>query len=301
MYFFEPQHKYYKKNLGDYEYISASGVIKKYEYEFDQEYWSLYKAYEFLLYKENVDNNIVLDTYLQTKPKEPKDYFRPYKKGYDSGDYKLFGHLRMYADENAAKRIQNIILKSWEKTNINSLVKGSDYHSERELKALSSELIRNPFTNNILPIIPNSKWITPDIKERTVDLANLKPGYYPEMILDFEMFCGQADKLWFEDIGRSQLGFWIDDYKTNAKLNFENIYQNMKDPINHLHDCNWNHYRIQLSLYIWILIQYGYHYMGSKLTHSIEDNGKWTRIDYPFDYLEKEITDIVSDVRLNTL
>jgi intein/homing endonuclease len=213
MYFFEPTHTYYKNFLGDYDYISGSGVVKIVENEYDSIYWSLYKAYEFLLYRKNIDKTIGIDTFLETKPEASKLLFKNYKRPYKSLDYRLFDHLRMFADESKAKLIQKYILKSWKKTNKDSLNKGSSYHDEREQAALNAEFAKNPFTKNILPIIKNNEWIDVHTNQSIIDLNNIEPGYYPEMILHYDMFCGRADKVWFEDIGRDKLGFWIDDYK----------------------------------------------------------------------------------------
>ena len=299
MYFFEPKHIYYKKFLGDYDYISGSGVVKIVENEYDNVYWSLYKAYEFFLYRKNIDNTIPIDVFLETKPEASKVFFKNYKRQYKSLDYRLFDHLRMFADESKVKLIQKYILESWKKTNKNSLQKGSLYHNDREQAALNAEFAKNPFTKNILPIIKNNEWIDVNTNQSIIDLNNIEPGFYPEIILYYDMFCGRADKVWFEDIGRDKLGFWIDDWKTNAKLNFENKYQNLKYPLSHIADCNWNHYRIQLSFYIWILIQHGYHYMGSKLTHCVQnpDDLTWKKTGYHFDYLENEMNSITNHIK----
>lgn len=304
MYFFEPKHIYYKNFIDDYDYISASGVLKLLKEKYDSAYWSMYKAYEFYLYKTNIDPTLHIDDYLNNKPAEPKKYFKNYKRGYDKGDYKLFSHLKMYADESKVIKIQQYILATWEKVNINSINKGHNYHADREEKALASEFCKNPFTGKILPIITNNEWISLDVKKRIVDLSNLQPGFYPEIILDYDCFCGQADKVWFEPLSNGKLGFWIDDYKTNIKLDFVNPYQSMLYPLNHLDDCNWNHYQVQLSFYSWILIQYGYVYMGSRLTHCIQnetDNTKWKRIPYEFEYMKDEIEAVTSYVKNNNL
>jgi len=237
MYFIESIHKYYK-NFPDenFKYISASSVAKRYSQEFDDVFWSLYKAYEFLLYKTDVDPTLHIDDYLLNKPKEPKDYFKPYKKGYIGTDYRLFKHLRMYADENEVKKIQSYILKSWDEKNKNSLIKGGKYHSNEEFNALQEDFMINPFTGNKLPVIQCNEFINQDLKRLVVDLKDLKPGFYTELIVYSGMLLGQIDQLWVEEFN-GNIVFWIVDHKTNEKMNMNNPFQKMKYPINHFDDC----------------------------------------------------------------
>jgi hypothetical protein len=48
------------------------------------------------------------------------------------------------------------------------------------------------------------------------------------------------------------------DWKTNAKITRHNQWQSGLEPINHLSDCNFNHYALQLNLYEYICRQEGY-------------------------------------------
>lgn len=301
MYFIESIHKYYK-NFPDenFKYISASSVAKRYSQEFDDVFWSLYKAYEFLLYKTDVDPNLHIDDYLLNKPKEPKDYFKPYKKGYIGTDYKLFKHLRMYADENEVKKVQSYILKSWDEKNKNSLIKGGKYHSNEEFNALQENFMINPFTGNSLPVIQCNEFINQDLKRLSIDLKDLKPGFYTELIVYSGMLLGQIDQLWVEEFNGG-IVFWIGDHKTNEKMNMNNPYQKMKYPINHFDDCNYNHYRIQLGVYSYILEEYGYTCMGNRLMHSMYDEitDTWEIENYDFDYIRHEMNEIVMDITIN--
>jgi hypothetical protein len=65
MFFSEKDHKYYKKNKGDFKYISASAVAHHFAEPFDGDYWSLYKAYEYLIYKGLKDPSLTLTKYLE--------------------------------------------------------------------------------------------------------------------------------------------------------------------------------------------------------------------------------------------
>lgn len=293
MHFYEPTHKYFEKSLDENNnFISASGIIKLLENSYDNEYWSLYKAYEFLAWRLIKKEYYNIDKYLNDKPQELKDFFKELRKDYKIGDHKLFGYLRMFIDEKKAFKVQKYIKNAWRNINENSLIKGDALHNNKENIALSKDFVINPFTNTKLPVIHCNKWISKTTKIRTVDLHNLKDGYYPELILNWGNYLGQADKVYIQN------GFlFIDDWKTNKKLNFENRFQKMLDPISHLDDCNWEHYKIQLSFYIWILDKYGYECMGSRLTHCIKDdndiNSDWQYKIYNFEHYTEEINNII--------
>ena len=59
----------------------------------------------------------------------------------------------------------------------------------------------------------------------------------------------------------------------------------MKDPVAHLDCCNYNHYRLQISMYAWLLEKAGFVPRYLAFTHL-------TTI-HRFEYLKKEVEDIV--------
>jgi len=48
------------------------------------------------------------------------------------------------------------------------------------------------------------------------------------------------------------------DYKTNEKITYENNFQTLKYPVNHLQDTSFNQYTLQLNIYQNIMISQGY-------------------------------------------
>jgi hypothetical protein len=72
------------------------------------------------------------------------------------------------------------------------------------------------------------------------------------------------------------------DYKTNAEIKFENIFQNGLGCLEHLQDTNYNHYCLQLGLYEYIAETEGY------LDEYIAEHGDWP-------YVERQIIHIRSD------
>jgi LAGLIDADG-like domain len=59
--------------------------------------------------------------------------------------------------------------------------------------------------------------------------------------------------------------------------------------------CNFNHYNIQLSLYAWMLEQYGYKPRNLGILHIIfsNDNSPAYKVHYPMKYLKKEIEEML--------
>ncbi len=88
----------------------------------------------------------------------------------------------------------------------------------------------------------------------------------------------------------------IIDFKTNKKI-YDNGYgKKAKHPVEHIEDCNLNHYTLQLSLYNYILRKSTFSDASFKLLIlHIPDNSEVIRYEVPF--LEKEIENILNDWR----
>lgn len=79
---------------------------------------------------------------------------------------------------------------------------------------------------------------------------------YPElMIYDVDhMICGQSDKVIIVD---NKINIW--DYKTDKELSFSAYSsewvkpRKLLKPLDHLEDCNGNHYAIKMSIYMYML------------------------------------------------
>lgn len=143
------------------------------------------------------------------------------------------------------------ILAKWErKRNISAQV-GTLYHSirEKELLSTANEFYNLPCTVQECLYENGSKFSIPISK-----LVN--NTVYPElMIYDLEyMICGQSDKVIVVD---NKIHIW--DYKTDNEIKFRAFSslwvkpQKMLAPLQHLDDCNGNHYSIKMSLYMYLL------------------------------------------------
>lgn len=140
----------------------------------------------------------------------------------------------------------------------------------------------------------------------------LPDGTYPELMFwrhDYKI-AGRADKPTFETIGDNRY-LHIEDYKTNARIRKEShytgkypngTYQMMLGPLQHLMDCEWYHYALQLSLY-----QFMGEYFGFKpgvrriihFPHEIEGLGTPDPIPYELPYLRDEVIAMLEHLNLN--
>jgi hypothetical protein len=100
----------------------------------------------------------------------------------------------------------------------------------------------------------------------------------------------------------------IIDYKTNKEIkmesykNWEGVSDKMLSPIDHLDDCNFSHYALQLSIYMYIILKHNPKLLPGKIfIHHItfEENGKdtngypLTKYDHNGDPVVKEVIPIV--------
>ena len=143
------------------------------------------------------------------------------------------------------------IIEAWDNETNRAINLGNFYHNQRESDMLDFKTIERNGTE--IPIIK------PLVNNDGIKLApeqKLSDGLYPEHLVYLKSvgICGQADVVEIVD------GFInINDYKTNKEIkekgytNWEGITSKMYKPINHLDDCNLNHYSLQLSIYAYII------------------------------------------------
>ena len=93
----------------------------------------------------------------------------------------------------------------------------------------------------------------------------LDPGVYPEHFIynDQYTICGQADRVEITNAGIVN----ISDYKSNKKIDREGFRgKKMLRPVQHLDDCHLSHYSLQMSLYMWMILQENPLYSAGTLT-----------------------------------
>lgn len=261
-------HSYNGKKI---TYTSVSTLIGRYKKPYNREYWSTYKAYERLLGKEE---------------------FKTLRKtlGYRMEDSTLFNDLAAMYPTHMIEATTNEILGEWEVEKDKSIIKGNDYHSFKEDQAKELGYCENPFTGKDCPTIHSTKIeYRNNIEYRSPVVSNLydlEDGFHPELILwnDNNKIAGQADLVFIDTIA-GERKIWISDYKTNKKIVKASIFGKMKDPLGHLDCCNYNHYRLQISTYAWLLEQAGYTVEELEFKH--------LNTPYRFDYMKKEVESIM--------
>ena len=155
------------------------------------------------------------------------------------------------------------ILQAWENESTRAIDQGNWYHNQREADLLELNTVERH--GCILPII--RPLITDDVKYAPEQ--RLVEGMYPEhfVYLKSAGICGQSDLV---EIAKGKVN--ITDYKTNKEIkkesyvNWEGISQKMLTPVSHLDDCNFWHYALQLSTYMYIILKHNPKLRPGKIT-----------------------------------
>jgi len=145
------------------------------------------------------------------------------------------------------------IKEIWNSESERAMSLGTYYHNQREadicsLASIEKEGIPVPVVS---PIMKDGLKIAPSQK--------LTDGIYPEHLVYLKSagICGQADLI---EVVNGKIH--IIDYKTNKEIktesykNWEGISEKMSAPLNHLDDCNFYHYSLQLSIYMYMMIKH---------------------------------------------
>lgn len=175
---------------------------------------------------------------------------------------------------------------------------GTWYHNQREADLCSLASIEREGT--VVPIfapLPLKDGI------KYAPSQKLEPGVYPEHMVYLKSagICGQSDLV---EVVNGRVN--IIDYKTNKEIkmesfkDWEGISEKMLHPISNLDDCNFNHYSLQLSIYMYVILKHNPKLLpGTIYIHHIvfetEGKDKW---GYPIAKLDLNGEPIVKDVNL---
>ena len=131
---------------------------------------------------------------------------------------------------------------------------GTYYHNQREadicaLASIEREGIPIPVVTPVPEV--NGLKIAPSQK--------LDSGVYPEHMVYLKSagICGQSDLV---EVVNDHVN--ITDYKTNKEIktegfrNWEGDTEKLLYPVAHLDDCHFNHYSLQLSIYMYIILKH---------------------------------------------
>ena len=154
------------------------------------------------------------------------------------------------------------IRETWANESNRATSLGSWYHDQREQELLMCDTIQRNGVD--LPIIH-------PIEQDGIKLSpsqSLTPGIYPEHLvyLKSARLCGQADRI--EVVGDT---VHVYDYKTNKEIkskpysSWDGKVASLTGPLEHVGDCNLNHYALQLSIYMYIILKHNHTLKPGKL------------------------------------
>lgn len=146
--------------------------------------------------------------------------------------------------------IENI----WKAEADRAVTLGTYYHNQREADLCALSSIERDGV--IVPII------TPVVTEDGLKYApaqKLDPGVYPEhfVYLKSAGICGQSDLV---EVVNGKVN--IVDYKTNKEIKTESYVdwegksEKLLAPLDDLDDCNFYHYSLQLSIYMYMILKH---------------------------------------------
>lgn len=242
--FYEHAHKYM---VGNDQFTSVTTLINLFKKPFDTDFWSTYKALEKII---GVDD------------------FKEMRKYRNFKSPAFIEWACEFVDQNELINEIQWFKDKWQTEKDLACHKGSQYHLRKEDQAYKNGFEINPFNNQryetkqIKPLPGKPK------KSKVMNLWDLPDGYYPELMIWNTLYkiAGTADKVFIETIGKYRY-IDLDDFKTNKEIKKTNNYDKMRTPLNKLDDCNYNHYRLQLSLYAWMLEQFGFKIRSTAFTH----------------------------------
>lgn len=187
------------------------------------------------------------------------------------------------------------IKAAWKAEALRATTLGTWYHNcrERDICGLDT-MERSGITVPVIkPVELDDVKYSPDQK--------LKDGVYPEHMVYLKSagLCGQSDLVEVYD------GFvHITDYKTNKEIktegytSWEGISTKMYSPLSHLDDCNLNHYALQLSLYMYMILKHNPKLKPGKLVihHVLFETVGEDRFGNPVTALDSSGDPIVKDI-----
>jgi hypothetical protein len=266
--FTDSDHSYWCKNT---RLLSVSGFFHLFEWPFDEFFWKIVKAYELRNFDKakrlssvfGFDNPIILDFIAKEVPLDV-----------------------------ILKEAEKITL-DWGEIKNTATEIGTSIHGEEEFYSYLRGEEKNPFTGTVLRVHHFEKEY--DNQSLADNLFDLRDGIYPELLL-FNLFyglCGQSDKVYIETINGKRYAF-VGDYKTDRELSttgFPSKYyggtEKLKPPLSHLEQCNMVGYNLKMSLYMWMLTQFGYKFGGLYIEHIDKETKERTVHELP--YMKSEV------------
>ena len=272
----DEQHIYIDKN--DYKpYVSVTTLIKKYENEFNGDFWASYKACEAL--SDPSMFSIAKQNLLATK----------------KWDKRILAMLNIEEEDFNNKKTE--ILETYDIERTKACARGTAIHAKFEEQFYAAE------EQSVDKYGLGGKFIC---KKGHYKL-DLERGVYPEFLLSWKdsdgclRVSGQVDLL-IKDGNE----ITIVDYKTNKKIDKESYYNRstksremMKFPLNDIMDSNYWHYCLQLSTYAYLLKKLCPEFVIKKLIIVHIDHSD-NITEYECEYLESAVERMLSHYKKHT-
>lgn len=188
------------------------------------------------------------------------------------------------------------IIKTWNSESKRATDLGTWYHNQRENDLLECKsLNRHGVDLGVFAPMVDEHGV------KTASSQKLDDGIYPEHLIYLKSagICGQSDLV---EIANGHVH--ILDYKTNKEIktssfvNWEGLSQKMNQPLSHLDDCNYFHYALQLSIYMYMIIKHNPKLKPGSLTlqHVTFETEGEDEFGYPIAKRTEEGDPIVKDV-----
>lgn len=285
--FTELGHKYFRVNSPEKLWKSVTTVVKDYSEPFKREEWLVYKAFEKVI---------------------GNDEFKAIKAEVNSlyngfNFYEVIDRCYRLIDVDAFLSAKKEIEQEWCDEGVKSAAKGTAGHLELELASFSRGTELN-LLNDITYQVPKRPTFEYDNEQISENLIDLEDGYYPELMVWYEIdenrrTCGQADGIFIRTVGSRRL-VTVRDYKfvKGAKMNTQNYCSvarqgvMMKPPIAHIPCSKIHGYQLQLSIYGNMLERAGFEVEGMWIDHFNEKSKKKI---IPLEYLQEESHAVLDD------
>jgi hypothetical protein len=192
-----------------------------------------------------------------------------------------------------------IIQQIWTNEGDRSTTLGTWYHNQREDDLCSLASIEREGVT--VPVFKPT-----ELKDgvKVAPVQKLEPGVYPEHMVYLRSagICGQSDLV---EVVNGKVN--IIDYKTNKEIkkesyvNWEGVSDKMTPPVDNLDDCNFYHYALQLSIYMYIILKHNPKLKPGRIiihhiVFEIEKEDNWgypvTKLDENGDPVLKEVIPI---------
>ena len=191
-----------------------------------------------------------------------------------------------------------IIQEIWDNESKRATDLGTFYHNQRETDLCSFASIEREGVT-----VPVFKPVEKEPGIKVAPFQKLDIGIYPEhmVYLRSKGICGQSDLV---EVVNGKVN--IIDYKTNKEIkmqsyvNWEGISEKMLPPVSNLDDCNFNHYALQLSIYMYIILKHNPKLKPGRIfihhiTFETDGEDKW---GYPITIKDHNGDPIVKDVNI---